>query len=157
MPCNVMVTNRQKEVLFTIQKNCVQTIVDFVLTREKQKADFLSVEFLSDASTRRMHKIFFNDSSSTDCMSFPIDLANETPPRHLGDVFICPKTALQHVHDDPSLFFDEITLYLVHGLLHLLNYDDLEFEQRKKMKRQEASIMKHLRQHGQILSGKIQL
>jgi probable rRNA maturation factor len=155
--CQILLTNRQKEVPFTIDLHSVQTVVDSVLQSEEQGADFLSIEFLSDAKTKHLHKKFFHDSSSTDCMSFPIDLDLCTSPRHLGDIFICPMTALKYTKEDPTLFFDELTRYLVHGLLHLLGYDDLMQPQRKKMRQREERLMKRLRQHGQILSGKIQL
>jgi probable rRNA maturation factor len=157
MCCQVLLSNRQREVPFRIDPNSVQTLVATTLACEGEQADFITVEFLSDAKMRRLHKKFFQDSSSTDCMSFPIDLDDQPFPRHLGDVLICPKTALEQAENDPSVFFDEMTLYLVHGILHLLGYDDQLPLPRKKMKQRESYIMKRLRRHGQILSGKLQV
>jgi probable rRNA maturation factor len=157
MCCQILLIHRHSEIPFSIDPESIETVVRFVLESEKQSADFLTVEFLSDARTRQLHKKFFGDPSSTDCMSFPIDIDDHLQPRHLGDLIICPKTALLHAKNDSSLFFDELTLYLVHGMLHLLGYDDIALAPRKKMKQREGKIMKALREHGQILSGKLQL
>lgn len=157
MSCHTLFLNRQREISVSINPQSVQTVVDAVLCHENQRADFITIEFLSDAKTRNLHKKFFGDSSPTDCMSFPIDLDEHQKPRHLGDIFICPKTALSQAQNNPLIFFEELTLYLVHGILHLLGYDDLIPSARKKMKQHEASIMKSLHTHGQILSGNLQL
>jgi probable rRNA maturation factor len=157
MSCQVVVINKQKEVLFSLDASCIQNVVQTVLSCENQVADFLSVEFVSDAKTQRLHKRFFGNASSTDCMSFPIDVSDQQFPRLLGDIFICPKTALKQASDNREVFFDELTLYLVHGVLHLLGYDDVIPQDRKKMRQREGFVMKRLRKHGQILSGKIKL
>ncbi len=157
MCCQVLLIDKQKEIPFSIDLQSLQNVVETVLSSENQSADFLSVEFLSDAKTRRLHKKFFGDPSSTDCMSFPIDLDYHQSPRHLGDIFICPKTALRQADNDLDVFFDELTLYLVHGVLHLLGYDDVTPEKRKIMRQREGRAMKRLRKNGQILSGKLEL
>jgi probable rRNA maturation factor len=157
MCCKVLVINKQKEIRFVVYADSIQNAVETVLSCEQEPADFVTIEFLSDAKTRQMHKKFFGDPASTDCMSFPIDLENSTSPRHLGDIFICPKTALIQAENNPDVFFEELTLYLVHGLLHLLGYDDCSAQEKRTMRQRERRIMKCLRDHGQILSGKLKL
>ncbi len=39
---------------------------------------------------------------------------------------------------------EELTLYLVHGLLHLCGYDDLTEPERRLMRRRERTILKLL-------------
>jgi probable rRNA maturation factor len=155
MSCLVNYKNHQKEVPFILKPKSLQKTVETVLSFENETADFLSVEFLSDTKMRQLHEQYFSDPSSTDCMSFPLN--DTVSPRHLGDILICPKTALLQVAVDHSLFFDELTLYLIHGLLHLLGYDDIDPKDRKIMRTKESKYMRELRKNRQILSGKLLL
>lgn len=114
-----------------------------VLEHEKVRCDEISVFFVDSQTIAELHGRFFNDPTSTDCITFPIDEIDDGESyRILGEIFVCPKTALDFAlrkHKDP---FEEVTLYVVHGLLHLLGYDDIEPKARARMRRKEASLMK---------------
>ena len=89
----------------------------------------------------KLHRDYFNDSSPTDCISFPID--NPVPENYslMGDVFVCPETALIYSEKHKVNPYQEITLYIVHGLLHLMGYDDIELaDQEKKCVERKKSI-----------------
>ncbi len=87
----------------------------------------------------RLHKQFFNDPAPTDCMTFPIDCC------YLGDIFISPQAALRYAPNQP---YQETLLYLIHGLLHLLGYDDLKPTARRTMRKMEKKCMDHLNKLG---------
>jgi probable rRNA maturation factor len=134
------VFNHQKDL--SIRVASVKPIVEDVLESEKCLTDELSVYFVSTTEICRLHQEFFNDPSPTDCLSFPIDAKGELSHYHiLGEVFICPKTALDYDERSP---YQEVTLYLVHGLLHLLGYDDTEANQRRRMREAEKRHMERL-------------
>ena len=64
----------------------------------------------------------------------------------LGDIFVCPKTAIDYAAksgQDPYL--EVRMLYIVHGLLHLMGYDDIESQDRKRMRAAEKRHMHHLK------------
>jgi probable rRNA maturation factor len=90
-------------------------------------------------------------------MSFPIDDAPENPEeyRHLGDVVVCPATAYLHAKANPSLFWDELTLYIIHGLLHLLGYDDIDPNDRAIMRRQERRARTLANKRALLLKGPV--
>jgi len=88
-------------------------------------------------------------------MSFPIDIDNlEATPRALGDILICPKIALLQVDNNTRLFWEELTLYLIHGLLHLLGYEDTSPKKRAIMRSKEKKLIEKLKKNGSLLSGK---
>jgi probable rRNA maturation factor len=145
--CSVDIVNRQKEVCLCVSRHSLEALVNIVLQKEHQSAHRVGIHFLSDRSMRMMHKKFFGDASSTDCMSFPLDSEPDLLGlRHLGDVLVCPKTALERSCGDVLLFWDEITLYIVHGLLHLLGYDDTDAPHRTQMRRKEKLMLQSLAQ-----------
>jgi probable rRNA maturation factor len=108
-----------------ISRSSVKAVVKQVLTMECTKCDEVSVYFVNTKTISSLHKQFFGDSSTTDTISFPLDLDKDENYRILGEVFVCPKTGVDYASEYQSDAYFEITLYLVHGLLHLLGYDDL--------------------------------
>jgi len=144
--------NRQKEIRFSLNSQTLEDVIKSILEYEGKDADFVDVHFISDKKMRDLHKKYFNDPTSTDCMSFPLDQAEEHP-QVLGDIFICPKTAWDYVQKDTALFWEEITLYLIHATLHLLGYEDSTTQKRTIMKRKEKAILHSLIRKGKLVSG----
>jgi len=105
------------------------------------------IHFVDKARISELHKVFFNDPTPTDCISFPIDSPNEKSGAHhtLGEIFICPEVAIEYARPKNKDPYAEITLYLIHGILHLAGYDDLKVEDRKKMRAMEKRCMQYLK------------
>lgn len=132
----ISVYNRQKDL--QIDKSSVRTLVLAILKYLKVSFEEISIYLVSEKQISQLHDQFFQDPSSTDCISFPIDKS------HLGEVFVCPKVALEYAQKkglDPK---GEVALYIIHGILHLLGYDDLEPKERKTMRKKEKSCMRQL-------------
>ena len=72
--------------------------------------------------------------------------------RVLGEVFICPKAALDYTELEGGDPADELTLYVVHGLLHLLGYDDIALEDERVMREAERKHMAQLRARRHLLT-----
>jgi probable rRNA maturation factor len=104
----------------------------------------VSVVFVSDRKIRELNRDFRQMDKPTDVLSFAAD-EGETPfPGNpvLGDVIISIETAERQSHDIGHSLDDEINRLLIHGLLHLLGYDHMQAEERKKMKAKERSLLK---------------
>lgn len=121
----------------------MRKIVKEVISYENQPCHEVTINFVTTQAISQLHADFFNDPTTTDCISFPMD--EETSPyRILGEIFVCPKTALDYAeaHDkDPQ---QELILYVIHGLLHLMGYDDIDPKDRRKMRIAERRHIKHL-------------
>jgi probable rRNA maturation factor len=146
----VSVFNLQKDL--RIATRSVKAIIECVLSLEKAETDEVAIYFVSNRRMCQLHQQFFHDPSPTDCITFPMDQDAKRDKYHfLGEIFICPKTALNYSHKKNKNPWEETTLYLVHGLLHLLGYDDLEKSARRKMRQQENTCMKFLLKEGLCL------
>ncbi len=148
----IYIKNQQKDLRFTNCKKQVRLIVESVLQVENAKADELSLFFVSDRKMKQIHLEFFQDPSSTDCMSFPIDEPTSQEYCVLGEIFVCPLTAISFSQKRNKNPYIEATLYIVHGLLHLLGYDDQDTKSRRKMRQKERKCMKILESKGYLLS-----
>ena len=102
----------------------------------------LSIAFLTDAALARLHGDFLDDPTTTDVITFPA-----ATPGHdqAGEVCISVDTAHHYAAQHDRAFTEELTLYLVHGYLHLCGYDDRTPVTRKQMRGGERQALAALR------------
>ncbi|OGL45495.1 MAG: rRNA maturation RNase YbeY [Candidatus Schekmanbacteria bacterium RBG_13_48_7] len=103
----------------------------------------ISVKFVDDKTMTLMNKIYRNMSQTTDVLAFamleekgkPFDPAEvqsifldhkNSPdiPLYLGDILISVDQAKKQAFEVGNHLNKEIALLLIHGLLHLIGYDD---------------------------------
>ncbi len=106
----------------------------------------LSVVFLTDAALAGLHAEFLDDPTTTDVITFEGDRAEGLPVEAAtaGEICVSADTAAAYAREHRRDFAAELTLYLVHGWLHLCGYDDLQPAKKRAMRRAEARAMKVL-------------
>jgi probable rRNA maturation factor len=112
----------------------------FRLSRSAFPLGELSLVFLTDTALAQLHADFLADPSPTDVITFEGDPSHGTA----GEICVSADAALRQVGPNRN-FSAELTLYLVHGWLHLAGYDDLQPAKKRRMRRAEARAMKLLR------------
>jgi len=142
---HVYLSNRQRDVKFSLDKKKIEEVCALLISSEGQRCDEVSISFVSSKKLTELHKQYFNDPTPTDCISFPID-EEGVEPRLLGEIYISPKTAKEYAGEHGCSAKEELLLYLVHGLLHLLGYDDLTEEERSLMRKKEHHYMRLLKE-----------
>lgn len=128
--------------------DAVQALTTQVVSNEGYHYDEVSIHFVDTKTISELHEQYFDDPSPTDCISFPIDDPDAEGYRVLGDVFVCPETAIEYAEKHGCDPYEETALYIVHGLLHLMGYDDVEEEDRKEMRAAEERHLKSLKKLG---------
>lgn len=104
----------------------------------------LSIAIVDEAEIVRMHKEFLNDPAVTDVITFPGDEEDDLA----GEICVCADFAARQAPLFDNDFDHELTLYLVHGWLHLAGYDDIEDEDRLAMRAAEKRTMALLTEGG---------
>ena len=102
--------------------------------------------FVSKREISRLHDQFFSDPTPTDCITFPMGDGDI-----LGEVFICPEVALEYAKKAKLDLYTEISLYAVHGFLHLVGFRDLKSLDKKKMRLAEKRCLKLLKGKGALI------
>jgi len=102
----------------------------------------LSICFVDDESMKEYNKRFCHREGSTDVLAFSYSDGSQ----YLGDIVISYDTARNNAMIFRTNFQDEILLYVIHGILHLLGYDDKTPAGRKKM----ATLQKRFRDKSQF-------
>lgn len=103
--------------------------------------DALSVAFLTEPDLCSIHKRFLRDPSPTDVITFPADPED---PEQVGEICISIDEALKYA--ELSSLADELTLYLVHGWLHLAHYTDQTEQEQWQMRQMEQRALGFLNQ-----------
>ena len=142
----IHITNKQQDL--SIDKPYLQKVVVALANGFNVHFDEMSLHFVSEKKIKELHKAFFNDPSSTDCITLPIDPPGQKPYCLLGEVFVCPKVAKAYAASHKLDEAKEVLLYVIHGFLHLIGYDDMEEEDEKIMRQMESSAFEHLIREG---------
>lgn len=100
----------------------------------------LSIAFLSDAALADIHGQFLGDTAPTDVITFPGDPEEDLA----GEILVSVERAMDQAKQLGQTFPEELTLYLVHGWLHLAGENDLDEDARKRMRMAEMRVMAYL-------------
>jgi probable rRNA maturation factor len=101
----------------------------------------LSLAFLTDAALARIHDDFLDDPTTTDVITFEGNAALESA----GEICVSADTAATFAAAHKRDFSQELTLYIVHGWLHLAGYDDLKPAKKRRMRAAETRALDLLR------------
>lgn len=105
----------------------MQSVVDAAIAADGLGPSALTVLLIDDAESARLHQEHFDAPDTTDVMTFPDGSENpETGRTHLGDLAVCVDVAERAALERGRSTSDELTLYVLHGVLHLLGYDDVD-------------------------------
>lgn len=133
-----------------VASSSVEKTILEILEFEQVECEEVSLHLVTKERISDLHLQFFNDPAPTDCISFPLD-DEGTPNRILGEVFVCPSIAKEYAVRHRGDPYTETTLYLIHGLLHLCGYDDLDPASKKEMRAAEKRHLAHLRKKNLLL------
>ena len=106
----------------------------------------LSILLVDDSTIARLNREYLNRTGPTNVLSFS---SGENPPIGLdilGDVVISIDTAARQAEDRGVSILDEVTILMVHGLLHLLGYihdprEGASDEERTLMESEETRLL----------------
>ena len=103
----------------------------------------MSIVFVTRQKIQSLNKKYLNRSYATDVLAF--DLAEEGKKGGVaGDIFISTDAVLANAKAFKNDVKSELTLYIIHGILHLLGYDDHSARDVKRMRAQEGRLVKFL-------------
>lgn len=108
----------------------------------------VSVVLTDDAELRDLNARYRQIDRATDVLSFSQDkdLVMPGAPTLLGDIVISLDTALIQAQAGGRSLDDEVAHLAIHGVLHLLGYDDATTEGYAEMVRKGAAIWERLQQ-----------
>ncbi len=133
--------NQQKTL--KIRPKLIVQLAELALADEEKDLE-VSVRFVGDKAIAKLNEKYLHHAGPTDVISFPMREGNfsHLHPEILGDVVISTERAVAQAYELRKSPSEELCLYVVHGLLHLLGYDDMAPAPRRKMHKKQDAIMK---------------
>jgi rRNA maturation RNase YbeY len=122
----------------------------------------LGIQLVDSTEMARINEGYLGHAGSTDVITFNYgdaparSASGDTRVRGLkppkrgsshfirGDIYVCVDEAILQAKEFDTSWQEELVRYVVHGILHLLGYDDRTRQLRKPMKRIEESIVAEL-------------
>jgi len=99
----------------------------------KKKVGDISIIFTNDSYILEINKQYLKHNYFTDIITF--DYSNKDII--VGDIFISVDTVESNAQRFNTTFNDEILRVIIHGILHLIGFNDKIDEEQKEMREQE--------------------
>ena len=135
----ITLNNFQKKVFLPRKK--IKKLVQKVLKGEAvKKTGRINFCFVDQALMIKLNRRFLKTKSATDVLAF--DLSDKKNPQIiLADIIISTPAALKQAVKFKTSPHYEIFLYLVHGLLHILGFNDQTHLQINQMRKKESQYV----------------
>jgi probable rRNA maturation factor len=123
-----------------LQSKRIKNLARAVLKGESaDKPGKINICFVGAGRIRRLNRIYHCRNAATDVLAF--DLAFDTD-EIICDIFISTQAAVLNSRIYKTTPAYETHLYVVHGLLHILGYNDRNLSDRAVMRRKEKEYLK---------------
>lgn len=129
--------NRQRSQPFNTRavRECACRAVPDLLSAARKGSALLGlsvveVVYVSPARICEVHGEFFGDPSPTDVITFPY-----------GEILICPGVAADNARRFRRTVEEEVSLCVIHGILHLAGWDDTHPRSAAAMARRQEEIL----------------
>jgi probable rRNA maturation factor len=99
----------------------------------------ISIAIVDDNEIRKLNKKFLNSKAATDCLSF--DLSDDDKGLEIFDLVVNGEMAVRQANLRGHSSNAELALYITHGLLHNLGFDDSVQNQAREMHETEDEIL----------------
>ena len=142
----LMLRNRQKD--GPLQVRSLRQLTLDLLEAMGLEAE-LGFHFVSPREMARVNWRFLQHEGSTDVITFDY---GSTAERLHGECFISVADAVAQAEAFGTMWTDEVVRYVIHGILHLRGYDDLEPPLRRTMKREENRWVRWAARRGYAVS-----
>lgn len=122
-----------------IDQERISAAVRAVLEAEKIRSAEISIAVVDDPTIHQLNVRYLEHDYATDVLSFVLSAEEDD---HLeGEVIVSADTAISSAESYAWSAADELLLYVIHGMLHLVGYDDHSDQQRETMRSREQHYL----------------
>ncbi len=125
-----------------IDRGRMRQVVRAVLDGEGVADADVSLAFVDNPTIHRLNRQFLDHDEPTDVLTFPLSEPNAK--KLVGELVIGAEVAKAEAESRGHDVQAELTLYVIHGLLHLCGHDDQSPEDAAEMRRKERQYLAQL-------------
>jgi probable rRNA maturation factor len=105
-----------------------------IIRNEKRKEGTINIVFTDNPTILRLNKTYLSHHYFTDVITFNYNEAGKI----IGDIYISIDTVRENAGKYKTPFPEELKRVMVHGLLHLIGYNDKTKVQKVKISEKES-------------------
>lgn len=140
---SIRIANRQKQL--PLDQRRIRESVRAILRDAHIRQARVSVAVVDDPTIADLHGRYLQDPEPTDVLSFVLEQA---PGTLEGEVVVSADTARANAARYRVAAESELLLYVIHGVLHLVGFDDATAPQRAAMRKMERRYLAKHRRRG---------
>ncbi|MDO4585871.1 MAG: rRNA maturation RNase YbeY [Planctomycetia bacterium] len=137
-PLQISIYNEQK--FLSIDESKIKSVLLKMLQDAEILQGSLEVAIVDDPTIHKLNVEFLGHDYATDVLSFEMD-ADSQKKFLEGNVIVSAETALNRASEFDQTPEMELLLYIIHGTLHLLGYDDHSEEDAPLMRQKETEYL----------------
>ena len=142
----IFIANRQRT--RKVNPRLLKQLTRTLLAELNAEANELEINLVATSEMTRLNETYLLHAGSTDVIAFDyssprLQTSNPKPQIH-GEIFICLDEAILQARQFGTSWPSEVVRYLIHGILHLLGFDDTNPGARRRMKREENRMLRRL-------------
>ena len=132
-----------------INKRAVHSLISALRMEFKLKISFLSISLINSSELKVVNNKYLKHDFNTDIITFNY---SKQPNEIDGEILISFEDARLNAKKYKTNYNKEINRLIIHGILHLLNYDDNNKKNKTIMKQMENKLIN--RYNFTLLAGK---
>ena len=121
-----------------IKKRSVHRLVSLLKQEYNLNIFSLSISFIKSNELREVNKNYLNHDYDTDVITFNYSKKLKEID---GEILISFEDAESNSKKFGVIYANELSRLIIHGMLHLLNYDDSDKANKKIMKKEEKRLI----------------
>jgi rRNA maturation RNase YbeY len=122
----------------TINKKLVHSLISSLKRELKLDISFLSISFLDSEELREINRVYLKHDYETDVITFNYSKNSKEID---GEILISFQDAKYNAKKFKVSYGKELSRLVIHGMLHLLNFDDKDEKSKKIMKLEENKLI----------------
>jgi len=126
---------------YPISRRRICTVARKVLASLKVSNAEISICLVNNNYIRKLNKRYKKKDSFTDVLAFPLGTAEGVKKKSVvGEIVISLDQTKMNAKRFSNSFIRELFLYVIHGILHILGYDDIKQSERYIMERKQKKL-----------------
>ena len=125
-----------------VEKKTIRKIVSGLINELKINVKYLEISFVASETLLVINKKYLHHNFRTDIITFDYSIERNNLD---GEILISFADAVENSKKYRVSVENELLRLVVHGILHLIGYDDTSSTKRKKMKKVENELVQKLR------------
>jgi rRNA maturation RNase YbeY len=114
-------------------KKIISDWIKKVILLEKRKLQSVSFVFCNDEYLLKLNQVYLKHQTLTDIITFDYNENDNIS----GDIFISIERVKENAKIFGNSFIDELHRVMIHGIIHLLGYEDKKSSERLAMRAKE--------------------